>query len=64
MNTQSGINYGVISEVAKNNYLAITRKAGLPDELALETYEQNKESADKLTDFVLANDLKKGEIAQ
>jgi len=61
---QSGIAPEVVSEVAKNQYLAITRNAGLSDDLALETYEENKESADKLTDFVLANDLKKGDIAK
>lgn len=61
--TQSGINPDVISEVAKNQYLSITRKAGMSDDIALETYEDHKESADKLTDQVLANDIKKGDLA-
>jgi len=53
-----------ISAVSLAGYLAVTRKAGLPDSLAEEAYQENKESTDKLTEFMLKHDLEKGKVAQ
>ena len=59
-----GISGDIISAVSLANYLSITRAAGLPDTVAEETYKDNKESADKLTEFKLKHDIKKGDLAK
>ena len=47
-------------DIALAQYLAITRKSGLPDELAIETYNDNKDSADRLAKIVVDNTIKNG----
>lgn len=50
----------VVEDVGRAQYLSITRNAGLPDEIAHETYEENKGKTDKLTEFVLKKDIENG----
>ena len=52
-----------IEMISLANYLSVTRAAGLPDSLAQKTYKDNKESADKLTEFKLKHDIKRGDRA-
>lgn len=51
----------VIEDVGRAQYLSVTRQAGLPDEIAHETYEENKDKTDKLTEFVLKKDIERGD---
>ncbi len=53
-----------IEKIALASYLAITRNAGLPDCMAEEAYKENKESADKLTEFRIKHAIKSGEEAK
>lgn len=50
-----------VESVALANYLVITRKAGIPDELAHETYKANKTSADALAALQIKNTIEAGE---
>jgi len=54
----------VISAVAQQQYLEITRNAGLPDELAISAYQDNAKEADKLTKLILDQDMERGKRAQ
>jgi len=47
-------------DIALAGYLEVTRKAGLSDQLAIDTYNNNKDSADKLTEIVVNNTIKNG----
>ena len=53
-----------IEAVSLASYLSITRNAGLPDSVAEETYKDNKESTDKLTEFKLKHDITRGDLAK